>query len=170
LVPRLCARAVSVGADGVILLEEAAEADVRARFFNPDGQPTFCGNAARCAARLAFLKGLAPARMRVQTDLGLHQADVSGADVSFEMPNPTLCGSEVEVAALGRLHHGFLIDTGVPHYVVIEGARPEGSIEERGAALRAHPRFAPAGANVNFVFPLEQGLYGIRTYERGVEG
>ena len=52
LAARLTARGLSIGADGVVLLENSQEGDVRARFFNPDGEPTFCGNGARCAARL----------------------------------------------------------------------------------------------------------------------
>ena len=60
LVRRLCTRALSVGGDGVILLESSSKAHLRATFFNPDGKPTFCGNGARCAARLAYLKGIAP--------------------------------------------------------------------------------------------------------------
>ena len=170
VVRRLCTRALSVGADGVILLESSAQADVRARFFNPDGRPTFCGNGARCAARLAYLHGMAPARMMVETDLGLHRAEVDGLQVSFEMRSPTVFEEGVEVPSLGRLHVGTLIDTGVPHFVIVGTAAPAGSIEAAGRALRDHPRFAPGGTNVDFVHPEEGGRFGIRTYERGVEG
>jgi diaminopimelate epimerase len=170
LTRRLCTRALSVGADGVILLEESREADIRARFLNPDGQPTFCGNGARCAARLAFLKGLAPARMSVQTDLGLHRAEVSANGVSFEMREAGHFEERVEVASQGRLYAGALIDTGVPHYVVVEEGPQGTSFEETGRSLRRHPRFAPAGTNVDFVHPIGNGLFAIRTYERGVEG
>ncbi len=166
----LCTRALSVGADGVILLEAASDADVRARFFNPDGQATFCGNGARCAARMAYLHGMAPARMRVKTDLGLHRAEVNDSDVSFEMPDPRDFDDHVEVAALGRLHHGVFVNTGVPHFVLLESSPRDGSIEAIGQALRRHPRFAPAGVNVNFVHPVGGDVFAIRSYERGVEG
>ena len=53
LIPALSARGLSVGADGVILLENSPEAHVRARFFNPDGKPTFCGNGSRPAHAIA---------------------------------------------------------------------------------------------------------------------
>ena len=85
LVRRLCTRALSVGADGVILLEPSSVAHVRASFFNPDGKPTFCGNGARCASRLAYLKGIAPARMTVETSVMVHRAEVKGVQVSFEI-------------------------------------------------------------------------------------
>jgi diaminopimelate epimerase len=74
LLAGLCARGLSVGADGIVLLDNATEGDVRAQFFNPDGGPTFCGNGARCAARIAFLKGMAPARMKLQTERMMHRA------------------------------------------------------------------------------------------------
>ena len=169
LVRRLCTRALCVGADGVILLEPSRRADIRARFFNPDGGATFCGNGARCAARLAYLNGLAPARMVVETDLGLHRAEVNGGEVSFEMRDPRGF-EELTIEALARPWRGALVDTGVPHFVTIEEGPPEDSIRAPGRALRLHPRFAPAGVNVNFVYPLEPGSFAIRTYERGVEG
>jgi diaminopimelate epimerase len=42
-------------------------------------------------------------------------------------------------------------------------------LAEWGAALRHHPRLAPAGANVDFVARLNGGRVAMRTYERGVE-
>jgi diaminopimelate epimerase len=38
-----------------------------------------------------------------------------------------------------------------------------------GRKIRHHADFAPAGTNVNFIARLESELWGIRTYERGVE-
>ena len=35
--------------------------------------------------------------------------------------------------------------------------------------MRFHPRFAPAGTNVNFVCHVKDNIIAIRTYERGVE-
>jgi diaminopimelate epimerase len=169
LVKSVCTRALSVGADGVIFLEKSAEADVRARFFNPDGGPTFCGNGARCAARLAYLKGIAPARMKLQSDLMTHRAEVHGTFVSLEMRDPRGFDDAVEVALEGERVRGVFVDTGVPHFVVFRPMAPSQPIEPLGRALRAHARFGPAGANVNFVQPLPGGGLSIRTFERGVE-
>ncbi len=54
-----CRRKMSVGADGLILIENDIEADFRWQFFNADGsEAEMCGNGARCAARFALLKGI----------------------------------------------------------------------------------------------------------------
>ena len=46
----VCRRRLSVGADGVLLVEPLGGDRVGARFFNPDGSSAFCGNGMRCAA------------------------------------------------------------------------------------------------------------------------
>jgi diaminopimelate epimerase len=169
-VRRICTRALSVGADGVILLETATAASIRAVFFNPDGRPTFCGNGARCAARLAYLKGIAPARMTVQTDVMTHRAEVTGSSVSLEMREPRGFEDSVELEVAGERIRGTFIDTGVPHFVVFREVPPGDPIDRLGRALRSHTRFAPAGTNVNFVQQVGPGTFSIRTFERGVEG
>jgi diaminopimelate epimerase len=168
-VRRRCTRALSVGADGVILLEMSRKADVRARFFNPDGEPTFCGNGARCAARLAYLQGLAPARLVLETERGLHRAEVTGDSVVLDMPDPEGF-TRMDVEALGRTWRGARVDTGVPHFVALEEGPQPGGILEAGRALRSHPAFGSDGVNVDFVHPNAEGDFSIRTFERGVEG
>ncbi len=165
----LCARGLSVGADGIVLLDNATEGDVRAQFFNPDGVPTFCGNGARCAARMAYLKGMAPARMKLQTDRMMHRVEVRGDAVMVEMPNPRGLEENVEVQVDGKAIRGTLVDTGVPHFVVFQPVPREEPIEPLGWALRNHPRFAPAGVNVDFVGSEDGATLTMRTYERGVE-
>lgn len=169
-VRRLCTRSTSVGADGVVLLERSVRADVRVRFFNPDGGVTFCGNGGRCAARLAFLNGMAPARMVIESDRGFHRAEVQGADVSFEMPDPSGYEAGVEITTADRRWSGVVVDTGVPHFVLLLQNPLEGSIDAPGRAIRNHPRFGPAGVNVNFVHTSTEGAHSVRTFERGVEG
>lgn len=166
----LCRRALSIGADGLILLEKSSRADVRVRFFNPDGSPTFCGNGARCASRLAYLKGMTPARMTVETDQMVHRAEVSGMAVSFEMRDPQGFDDRVEVTVGQDKVRGTFVDTGVPHFVVFRQVPAESSIGDLGRALRWHPRFRPAGTNVDFIDPVDPQTVTIRTFERGVEG
>ncbi len=56
---RVCKRRMSVGADGLIIIETSNDADFKWHFLNADGSDaTMCGNGARCAARFACLTGL----------------------------------------------------------------------------------------------------------------
>jgi diaminopimelate epimerase len=61
------------------------------------------------------------------------------------------------------------INTGVPHVVMEVKDLARANVKTVGREIRAHEQFAPAGTNVNFVAPLGDDLWGIRTYERGVE-
>jgi len=44
------------------------------------------------------------------------------------------------------------------------------AVLERGRALRFDPALAPEGANINFISKDQQGVWRMRTYERGIEG
>jgi len=58
-IARVCRRKMSVGADGLILVEESESVDFKWRFFNSDGSTAeMCGNGARCAARFAYLNAV----------------------------------------------------------------------------------------------------------------
>ena len=73
----VCRRRFSVGADGLIFIEDSDQADFKWRFFNADGsEAEMCGNGARCAARFAYMKGIAPAHMRFETVAGIIEANV----------------------------------------------------------------------------------------------
>src|ERR1700744_6170263 len=54
-IERICDRHRGVGADGLLLVEPAANgADFRMRYYNSDGgEAEMCGNGARCFARYA---------------------------------------------------------------------------------------------------------------------
>jgi diaminopimelate epimerase len=174
LVVRLCDRRRGVGADGVLLLESDPELDFAMRYLNADGKPAeFCGNGARCLARLALDQGLGRGGVvRFRTDAGPMEArrapEGHGIELHFGRVMPA--SEPLTVAAAGREFTGRLVRAGVPHFVV-GVPRTEGvPVAEWGAALRHHARFAPAGANIDFVARLGPGRCAMRTFERGVEG
>ncbi len=170
LVRRLCRRRFSVGADGLILIARDPEVDFAWRFFNADGSEVeMCGNGGRCAARFAYLKGIAGPRMAFRTLAGVMRAEVlEGERVKLEVGRPRDIELDFELAVVGRLLKASRLNTGVPH-VVVEVEDLEGcDVVGLGRAIRYHERFAPAGTNANFIVPAAGGL-DIRTYERGVE-
>ncbi len=119
---------------------------------------------------MAYLQGLAPAAMTIETDLMIHRAEVRGSEVSFEMRDPRGFEPDIEVEVLGERIRGIFVDTGVPHFVVFRPVPPDQPIDNVGRALRFHTRFGSEGANIDFVEAYERGRLRIRTYERGVEG
>ncbi len=170
---RLCSRRTGVGVDGLILVYPRDEG-VRVRFFNPDGSEfSTCGNGTRCAARFAVQRGLvAGGPFDVLTDAGPIEArvDVAADRVSLEYRMPAGRRGPIPVDIAGTEIDGWLIDFGVPHFVVPLESMPGGAIEPICAPIRSDPRLGPEGANVNLIALREAGSGRIRTFERGVEG
>jgi diaminopimelate epimerase len=173
LIRRLCDRRRGVGADGVLLLERGAGVDFAMRYFNADGRPAeFCGNGARCLARLALDLGLGTGgEVRFQTAVGPQRArrsgDGRGIDLEFGVVGPA--GPAETLEALDRRFTGRRALTGVPHFVVPVERVEWVPVREWGSALRHHAAFGAAGTNVDFVARLAAGRVAMRTYERGVE-
>ncbi len=169
-VKRVSRRRMSVGADGVILIENSDRVDFKWRFYNSDGsQAEMCGNGARCAARFAFLNSIAPQNMSFETVSGVISAAVETDSVRIRMTDPS--GVEADIAV--DLKEGPLqvdsIFTGVPHVVVAVEDAEKVDVAVMGREIRYHQRFQPAGTNVNFVSRKPDGTIRVRTYERGVE-
>lgn len=173
LIQRLCDRRRGVGADGVLLLERDPAHDFAMRYFNADGRPAeFCGNGARCLARLALDLGLGSGgEVRFRTAAGAMRARRSpdGRGIELRFGAVDGWGPVETIEAAGRPFTGRAIRTGVPHFVVPVERVEWVPVQEWGAALRHHARFAPAGTNVDFVAHLAPGRVAMRTYERGVE-
>lgn len=167
----LCRRRFSVGADGLILLRQSPRADFAWNFFNADGsEAAMCGNGGRCAARFAFVNGLAPEKMCFETGAGVIKAEVKGRRVKLQLPDPYGYRAEVRVKAGGKvLTPGFVV-VGVPHAVVKVQDLEATPVQQWGRTVRNDPQFAPEGTNVNFYRPSGKQRIDVRTYERGVEG
>jgi diaminopimelate epimerase len=171
LTRRICTRALSVGADGLILIENSSRATFRIRYYNADGSlGEFCGNGTRCAARFAFLSAIAGRKMTIETDAGIVDAElIDDSTVSISIPQPRAFRS-LPLRAGESVVNGFAIVVGVPHYVVVlPGELWEQEIVALGRAIRNHPEMQPDGANVNFVVVRDMSSIEVRTYERGVE-
>lgn len=166
----VCRRRVSVGADGLFLIEESEQADFKWQFFNSDGSVAeMCGNGARCVARYAYMFGIAPANMRFETLAGIIEARVSDINVTIRMTAPHSLQMDHELKlARDKTISVHTLDTGVPHVVYLVDDADAMDVQELGSIIRYHKDFQPAGTNVNFV-ALQDTRLKVRTYERGVE-
>lgn len=173
LTRRICTRRLSVGADGLILVETSPRATFRMRYFNSDGSAAdFCANGTRCAARFAFMNVIAPRRMTIETDAGIVSAEIGErGEVTLALPPPQGFVPSRPLAVVNQTINGSFVIVGVPHYVVfLRDDLWSQDIEPLGRAVRTHRDLQPDGANVNFVVVRDEHAIEIRTYERGVEG
>jgi diaminopimelate epimerase len=172
---RVCARRISLGGDELMVIEPPTSGgDFSMRTINPDGtEVKMCGNASRCVARYAYTRGMAGARMTIDTLGGPVVAWVEDDEVRVQLQITTLPDLNPTLTADGETYTVHTVEiSGAPHAVVYlknVANVPGDLIQRRGAAIRHHADF-PQGINVNFVQVLDRHTLWQRTFERGVEG
>jgi diaminopimelate epimerase len=172
---RVCTRRMSLGGDELMVIEPPTSGgDFSMRTINPDGaEVKMCGNASRCVARYAYTRGLAGARMTIDTLGGPVDAWVEGDEVRVQLQITSGPHLSHTLTAEGETYTVHTVEiSGAPHAVVYlqEVAHAPGDLIQRvGAAIRHHANF-PQGTNVNFVQALDRHTLAQRTFERGVEG
>lgn len=173
----LCHRRLSIGADGLMVVERpGAGGDYRMLFYNADGSAgEMCGNGARCICRYGYENGLAGKTQTVETTAGkVFGQRMDKRLYRIRLNDPTVIRLDCPVEADGVTYACSYVELGspgLPHAVVpYPGLRdaPEGELRELGRKLRWHSAF-PKGANVNFYELTGEDRIFERTFERGVE-
>ena len=174
----LCDKKTGPGADGLIVLTPAPDADFGMLFYNADGSlGEMCGNGARCLARYGVEHGLVrdPQAIRIRATAGL----VYGRRISEELYEVRLNDpSVVDLHRYVRVGEHFwdcayleLGEPGIPHAVLEVASHafdePD-ALRKLGSALRHSPSF-PKGANVSFACVTGERSVRAVTFERGVE-
>ena len=173
----LCQRHLSIGADGLMVVEApTAGGDYKMLFYNSDGSiGEMCGNGARCICRYGCENGLAGDTQTVETTAGI----VTGQRIDRRLyrnrlndPTTMVLDHPVEVDGVRyACSYVELGDPGLPHAVVpyhdLKNA-DENELRELGRKIRHHASF-PKGANVNFYEITGEDEIYERTFERGVE-
>lgn len=169
-VKKVCEPKSSVGADGVIFIEDSDTVDYKWDFYNNDGSSAeMCGNGGRCVARYAVEKGIAGTQHSFETTAGVISAEVDGPMVKVKLTEPEGLRKNIEINFDGQQYAVDYLNTGVPHAIVFSENVDEEDVQAIGRNIRYHEVFAPAGTNVDIVEKTDGGLK-VRTYERGVEG
>lgn len=167
---KICERKTSVGADGLIVMENSGMADFRWRFFNADGsEAEMCGNGGRCAARLATILGIAKEKLTFETGAGIINAEVKGDIVKLRLTDPLDIKTGYAISFQGRVPEVNSINTGVPHVVCFVDDLESFDVKSCGRIIRYHKSYQPQGTNADFVKVVDRHTIRIRTYERGVE-
>ena len=173
----LCERHLSIGADGLMVVDAPTQGgDYRMFFYNSDGSlGEMCGNGARCICRYGYETSLAGETQRVETTAGL----VTGLRIDtrlyrIRLNDPTTVKLDIPIEIGGVRYTGSYLELGNPgrpHAVVPFhdlAHADENELRELGRAIR-HYRDFPKGANVNFYEITGEDEIFERTFERGVE-
>lgn len=165
-----CRRQQGIGADGMIFIESDPRLDFVWDFYNSDGSKAeMCGNGARCAARFANRIGAAGSDMTFRTLAGRIDAELTPRGAKVRLGDVVMPEKSERIEVDGAQAALWFLDTGVPHAVLEVPDIGKVDVMRLGRAIRNHPRFAPAGTNVNFIQLMKGDRIAIRTYERGVE-
>lgn len=156
----ICDRRFGIGADGLILLQEANGFDFKMQYFNADGnESTLCGNGGRCIVQFAFHQKIINHNTKFLAIDGGHDAIVDGDIVKLKMN---------DVLDVRHIDDYYILNTGSPHYVTFVEKADEVNVFFEGKKIRNSEPFKQDGINVNFIEHQETAI-SVRTYERGVE-
>ena len=170
-ISKICDRHRGIGADGVLVLERAANgADFRMRYYNADGgEAEMCGNGARCFARYASRVAGPTETLSFETPAGVIGATLQGELVRLEMSEPKDLRLGITISLPAQKLAAHFVNSGVPHVVVPVDDLEKVDVRGLGSAVRHHELFSPKGTNANFLERRGDRKISIRTYERGVE-
>lgn len=173
---KMCDRRFGIGGDGLLLIETSKKADVKMRFFNPDGtEPGMCGNGIRCFAKHVYDSGIVGKRqILIETPAGVKKVELTVENkkvkyVKVDMGEPVILNLNQSIEVDRRKFSFSSAYTGVPHVIIFVENLDSLDVQSLGRAIRYDKRF-PGGTNVNFVQKTGENKFKIRTYERGVEG
>ena len=162
-IERICDRRFSIGADGLMMLNQKEGYDFEMKYYNSDGKPgSMCGNGGRCIVRFAYDLGIHKESYHFLASDGQHEAEIETGSNIINLKMKDVPGYKEE-------NDHFIVDTGSPHYITFVKDVMGVDVVKLGTEIRNSEPFAKEGINVNFVQSSGDDEIIVRTYERGVE-
>ena len=178
-----------VGSDGIILLHQSKNADLRMKMFNADGsEGEMCGNGIRCFVWYALDRAIIPAvtyPVTVETEAGVLEVTPywdshKAVRARVNMGEPRLRPEDIPIDISGRESvvnypleidgHKFAItcvSMGNPHAVAfVDEPVNEVPLHELGPLVEHHPMF-PRRVNFEIANVLDGAHVQARVWERG---
>lgn len=161
LIKALCHRRFGIGADGVILVQNSDKYNFKMVFINNDGSiGSMCGNGGRCIVHFAYhvLKIIKnPKKVEFEAVDGLHEAEINGDEVRLKMQDIDKVDTRNDLP--------FICQGTTPHNIIFVDNLSDYDVVHEGRRIR---NLDKSGVNANFVEIID-GVFNVRTYERGVE-
>ncbi|WP_373899619.1 diaminopimelate epimerase [Haloimpatiens sp. FM7315] len=182
IVPKLCDRHFSIGADGVILVRKSTVGDIKMVIINSDGSLAgMCGNGIRCFSKYIWEKDIVKKEeISVETGDGIkiaklvsHEDKVISVSINMGYPKfepkliPANCDESIinkNVCVEGKKYSITSLLMGVPHTVLF-GKLCEFDVNE-GKYIEKNELF-PQGTNVDFAEIVNRNEVNVVTWERG---
>ena len=184
LARKLCERRFSVGADGLLLVENSGVADAKMRIFNVDGsEAEMCGNGIRCFAKYCYENNIVRTNeVAVETLAGIKKTwlTVETSVVIFvkvDMGVPTLERSKIPMVGAGKCvnqdlqvngeqYKATCLSVGNPHCVIFVDRLNDFPVQTLGPKIENYSLF-PKRTNVEFAQVLNKSEVKVRVWERG---
>lgn len=185
LATKICRRRFSVGADGILVVDNSDREDIKMKIYNSDGsEAEMCGNGIRCFAKyLHDRKIIEDKIINIETKAGLIKPEIIEKQeqtlIRVNMGKPGLKRSLVPMTgpdsdfvidetleADGRKITFSAVSTGVPHCLVFTDEITDYKVRVLGPIIEKHPIF-PVKTNVEFINVIEPSHIDVRVWERG---
>jgi diaminopimelate epimerase len=161
-----CDRHAGIGADGVIVIESSAVANLRMRTVNADGsEAEMCGNGIRCAARWVAESGEGD-RIVFETDAGLIETQIVARRPEYSV-RVTMGEPRVSAMRAPLPGEAYFVELGNPHVVLFSERVEDVDLVTIAQQLQGSPLF-PDGVNVHVAALEGDGSLRVRHWERGV--
>ena len=181
LATMVCNRRYGIGSDGLVFVMSSKKADLRMRFFNPDGsEAEMCGNAIRCFAKFVkaenifnddYLKVETPAGIictedaednKVRVDMG--EPILEGHRIPVNIPKDRVVNENLQVGE--KLFHMTCVSMGNPHCIIFVPEITDELVLKQGPVIEKHSLF-PKKTNTEFIKIINRSEINMRVYERG---
>jgi diaminopimelate decarboxylase len=166
----LSKRTTSIGADGVIIIQNANKG-YSVLFYNPDGSiPESCGNGIRAVSIFLHKYVNSLTEQIIESKDGIHYTFIHKNKPEVQMFVFEKSLKKLTVNINNKKLNGHFINSGVPHFVIITENIENQEPMDLAKKLRYSKIFSPDGTNVDFIKKINPNTIILRTYERGVEG
>ena len=185
LAQKVCHRRFSVGADGLLVVKNSNDADIKMLYYNSDGtRASMCGNGIRCFVKFIYDNNIIRKKiLNIETLDGIKKATVNNVDgkinsITINMGKGSFLSKDIpvksqneifinqDITVLDKTYKMSSMLMGVHHGVVLVDDLNLNEVKKYGELIEKNEIFTN-GINVNFVKIEDNKNISVYTWERG---